>query len=763
MMARSSIICLIVYILWPFQATAQARELVGYVLDSKTKQPLQSVNIYLKKQGTGATTDSVGHFRIRLISDDVIVASYVGYRTIEKKVFVDRPEELKILLVQTTKPLAEIEIRAKRNLIYESFDNMSGSSFELTRESILTLPNLTGEPDYIKTLLLLPGATKGFEASSDIFVRGGDADQNLVLFNGATVYNTGHLFGFLSVFNPHATSSATMLTGGFPAQYGGRLSSIIDIQSRKPSYKDLVIEGGIGSLTSNLALELPLIRNKLSVMVAGRRTYADQVVRLVGLELPYYFYDLNAQVDFKVDETLNIQYHYYKGDDDLDYKRQFNESMNAGTDFLIENNTHTLTVNKRYGSRLQSITNFHYSLFSYNINSFFQENQLLVNSKINDFGFEQRFLLEHNEQNKFTAGISVIQHEVVPNFIDSYGEISELIPSGNGRKRNMLESSIFTSWDYHKDRLRTSVGLRLSSAYQENVIYVNPEPRLSLRWQAKENDAIKVSYSRMFQYMNRVSSSSFALPTDVWYPVTARVKPQFADQVSIGYQHIFPKPEILASVDLYYKNMTNQIAYKEATNLTLNNEFEDALLQGNGNSYGAEFLIRRDIGKIKGWLAYTLSWSNRQFDELNNGKPFRARYDRRHNISIVTNYTPHPRWTFSAVWEFISGARFTPVIGYYAVPNTILTGVDLIPIYPERNSVGLNDSHRLDLSATFHGIPRRKNWYGELQVSVYNVYNRATPIAISLNYDEAQDRYFYEQPGLFGVLPSLTYRFSYRK
>lgn len=762
-MTRSWIVFLMISILWPLQATAQIRELEGYVFDSSNDEPMPSVNVHLKKQGVGDITDIYGYFKLTLPQDDNLVVSFIGYRTAEWEVSVNDSGVLRIFLDLSTKTLPEIEIRAKRNLIYDSFNDMSGSRFELTREAILTLPTLTGEPDYIKTLLLMPGATKGLEASSDIFVRGGDADQNLVLFNGATVYNTGHLFGFLSVFNPYATSNATMLTGGFSATYGGRLSSIIAVKSRKPGYKDLVIEGGIGTLTSNLALELPVIRDKLSLMIAGRRTYADQVVRLVGLELPYYFYDLNAQLDYKVNETLSLQYHFYKGDDDLDYRRQFTEGMNAGTDFLIENNTHTFTLNKSFNSAFQSYTNFHYSLFRYNINSFFQENQLIVNSKINDFGFEQRFDYKKNEEHKFASGISIIQHQVVPNLIDSYGEISELIPSGDGRATTMSESTIFSSWEYNKKRIRTTVGMRLSSAYQRDVVYINPEPRLNLRWQPKENHAIKVSYSRMFQYLNRVSSSSFALPTDVWYPVTSQVKPQFSDQLSAGYQFVIKEPEILAGFDLYYKEMSNQIAFREATNLTFNNEFEDALLQGRGNSYGAEFLIRRDHGKLKGWLAYTLSWSNRQFDELNNGKPFRARYDRRHNISIVTNYTPHPRWTFSGVWEFISGARFTPVIGYYAVPNPILSGVDLIPIYPERNSVGLNDSHRLDLSVTLNGFPRRNKWYGELQLSVYNVYNRATPIAISLNYDETEDRYYYEQPGLFGVLPSLTYRFTYRK
>ena len=763
-MERFFLIYLALMLFISFGAVSQDHVLKGYVYDKNTKEPMPYVNLFLQKMGKGDITDVNGYFELPISEEDVLTLSFMGYRTekVPVSVFIKNP--FNIFLEQSTKSLDEVEIRAKRNLVDDSFNDMSSSKFTLDKDAILTLPSLTGEADYIKTLLLLPGATKGVEGSSDIFVRGGDADQNLVLFNGATVYNTGHLFGFLSVFNPYATGEATILTGGFSSQYGGRLSSIIDITSKKPSYNDFIFEGSVGTLASNLALEVPLVKDRLSVMVAGRRTYADQVVRLVGEVLPYYFYDFNAQLDFKINETLHFQYHFYKGDDDLDYRRQLRENLNTGTDFLIENNTHTFSLNKSYNRRMRSATNFHYTQFRYNINSFFQENKLRVNSDINDLGLEHQHVFKANENHEFTSGISVIRHQVIPNFIDSNGEIAELIPSGKGRIRNMLESSIFSSWKYSKDRISTSLGFRLSSAYQEEAFYINPEPRVNLRWQLKENDVIKISYSRMFQYMNRVSSSSFALPTDVWYPVTSQVKPQLADQVSAGYQHILKKTNILASLDVYYKKMTNQIAFKEATNLTLNNEFEDALLQGLGSSYGAEVLVRRDVGKIRGWLAYTLSWSNRQFDELNNGKPFRARYDRRHNLSIVTNYTPHPRWSFSAIWEYISGARFTPVIGYSVLPNAAFTGVDLIPIYPERNSVGLNNSHRLDLSVTLHGRKKPgKNWYGEWQVSVYNVYNRATPIAISLNYDDELNRYFYEQPGLFGVLPSLTYRFNYKR
>jgi len=763
-MHRLLVLLLLFLSLTTYQASAQGRVVEGYLYDSETNAPLAFANVWLKSQKVGRVSDAMGFFSIPIARNDTLVASYLGYETEQKVITIDQLIVLSIYLNPSPMALQEIEISGSRSIIDESFADLSTSKYELDRKTIITLPSLTGEPDFLKTLLLLPGAVPGVEGSADIFVRGGDADQNLVLFNGATVYNTGHLFGFLSVFNPYATSDATLLTGGFPAQFGGRLASIIDIKSREPDFNDFTLEGSIGTLASNLAVGVPLIRDKLSIHVAGRRTYADQVVRLLGQSLPYYFYDVNAQLDFKINSSMKLQYHFYKGDDDLDYRRTFNDNQTTGTDFLIENTTHTLVLDKVYNQRLVSSTNFHYTQFRYNILSFYQDNLLRVNSDINDFGLKHDFVFTPNIHHSFTGGFSVIRHQVIPNLIDSGGEISELIPSSNGRTRNMIESALFGSWKYSKKRLTTELGLRLSSAYQSEYLYVNPEPRLNLRWELGQSGALKASLTRMMQYMNRVSSSSFALPTDIWYPVTEDILPQRADQVTLGYQHKFNKPNFLASLDLYYKDMTNQIAFREGTNLTLNNDFEEALLQGDGNSYGAEVLLRKEEGRFSGWLAYTLSWSNRQFDELNNGQVFRARYDRRHNFSLVTNYKPTKRITLSAVWEYISGARFTPVIGYYAVPNAALTGVDLIPQYPDRNSVGLNAAHRLDLSLTLHGRKKPdRNWYGEWQLSIYNAYNRATPIAITLNYDEVRDAYFYEQPGLFGALPSITYRFNYKR
>ncbi|WP_350115185.1 hypothetical protein [Fulvivirga sp.] len=402
--------------------------------------------------------------------------------------------------------------------------------------------------------------------------------------------------------------------------------------------------------------------------------------------------------------------------------------------------------------------------FDYRINSFFQDNFINVISDIQDIGLQQKFEWTNTENRTFNFGFSTIYRSVDPNLINSGGEISELVPESEGTERTATESSLFGEWQFKKNQLQGILGLRVSGAFLENTTYIRPEPRLALRYSLKKDLAIKSSYTRMSQYIHRVSSSSFALPTDVWYPVNSRVKPQSADQFTLGIVKAIPESSSTLSLEGYYKLMNNLVEFSEGTNLILNNDFEDAIIQGDGESYGLEFLARKETGRFKGWVSYTLSWTTRQFDELNRGERFKARYDRRHNASLVGNYQLSKRWSISAVWEFISGARFTPIIGYYGTPNSAGTGVDLIPQFPDRNSVKLADSHRLDISLLFKNrIKPNQRWRGEWQFSLYNVYNRATPIAIDIEYNEAANTYSYEQPGLLGLLPSISYNFTFYK
>jgi hypothetical protein len=745
---------------------AQNAFVKGELLDKNNLEPLPYANIVLLSKNAVYSTDSLGRFSIPYTNEtDSLRFLFLGYQELLVPIHQIN-KDYTVLLESTAKTLQEIEIKALRSDALQQFENVRPGKQVLKKEVVLQLPALAGEPDFIKALTLLPGASKGIEGSSDFFVRGGAADQNLVLMDGATVYNTGHLFGFLSVFNPSTIGEVSMMTGGFPAEYGGRLSSIIDIRSKEPSMNRTFIEGGVGLISSRISVEQPIIKDKLAIQIAGRRTYADQVVRLASIDLPYYFYDVNINVNWKISDNSSLHYGYYRGDDILDFSEVRDENVAgdvAGTSFNLGNSIHTLEFNSQL-ENMTSTTYLHLTKFDYKINSYFQDNFINVIADIQDLGLSQKFTLKKTENRSFNFGFSAILRNVDPNLINSGGEISEIIPSSDGTTREVTETAIFGEWEFKKDNLEGIVGLRTSAAFLENTHYVQPEPRIAFRYSLNDNYALKASYTRMSQYVHRVSSSSFALPTDIWYPVDQDVAPQSADQFTLGLNKLMQNGGIVLSTEAYYKSMSNLVEYREGTNLVLNNDFKSALIQGDGAAYGSEWLLRKDAGKLRGWLSYTLSWTNRQFDELNNGKTFKARYDRRHNVSIVTNYDIAERWRLSAVWEFLSGARFTPIIGYYGVPNSAATGVDLIPVFPERNSVQLADAHRLDLSITFKGKQRsNKNWYGEWQFSIYNAYNRATPVAINIVYNEETDSYSYEQPGLIGLLPSISYNFKFYK
>lgn len=745
-----------------FLVDAQSPYVTGKLVEFGGNEPLPFANVQNLNQGILVVTDKEGGFKIAAQPEDTIQFSFIGYQQIQK-LAASIASGQTLFIKPSSTVLQEVQVSAERSRSLEQFDKIRSGINSLGRDVVFDLPTLGGEPDFVKVITLLPGASKGVEGSNDFFIRGGAADQNLVLFDGATVYNTGHLFGFLSVFNPSTVGEVDMMTGGFPTEYGGRLSSIIDIRSKEIRKDEFFMEGGIGLISSRISAEIPIIKDKLAIQIAGRRTYADQLAKMVGSEIPYFFYDANVHVDYQPTESTRLSYAFYTGEDVLNYTgvRGRNDDP-SGTSFIIGNNIQTLTLEKKF-QKLTSQTDLSFTKFDYDIDNFFQDNRLQVVSGISEMGFKQRFTYPLTENDKFHVGFAGTQRTVNTNLVDVEGELAEVIPTSEGEKLDVFESALFGEWEFRKGRFQGIIGARISYAFLRNKTYWQPEPRMSFRYAFKDDLALKVSYTRMSQYIHRVSSSSFALPTDVWYPVDEQIRPQTANQWTLGINKVIVPKGLVLSMEGYYKQMKNLVEFKEGTNLVLNPELREDLLQGDGSSYGLEWLIRKDVGKLKGWISYTLSWTQRQFDELNNGNSFAARYDRRNNASVISNYQLSDRWTFSAVWEFISGARFTPIVGYYGVPNASATGIDLVPIYPERNSVKLADTHRLDLSIILRGKEKaNRRWRGDWHFSIYNVYNRATPIAIDIIYDEAEQAYRYEQPGLLGLLPSVTYNFTFK-
>ena len=747
----------------PFCSIAQSFRLAGTIRGEQNEK-LQAAQITIFPDSVHTISDKSGHFAIVVTGGEkIILITHLGYTPRDQKITLRKDTELTFQLENKVNQLQEIVIEGQRSGTEDLFESNQTSSHVLTENDVKGIPVLGGEADIIKTLQLLPGTIRGVEGSSDLFVRGGAADQNLVLLDDIPIYNTSHLFGFLSVFNPDVLDRVEAINGGFPASYGGRLSSVLDVRTKSKIPNKTHLSGDIGLIASRLFLEQPLVKDKASIWIAGRRTYIDQVIRLTGEKLPYFFYDLNGKIILKPTRRDIIEITHYSGDDKLDL---FRDRNNDGDGFLTAYESGNSSQSIRWNRMLPSNWSGNLSVirtnYHYNIRNAFDENELVARSNIEDYG--ARFSIQNDSifhKGAFKSGVEWIQHRVSPSVINSSGSITAIIESSFASGRTANELGVFGQYEWSPlSRWRINVGIRGSMALIGNKHYAFPEPRLSARFSIDDNQAIKVSYSRMVQYMHRISNSAVSTPTDIWYPVTDSIRPQSAHQIALAWQNRFPDHNLYLNVEGYYKSMNDLIGYEEGTNLFLNTDFESKLIQGRGRAYGLEVLLRKDAGKLTGWLSYTLSWSWRQFDAINSGQWFPSRYDRRHNAALVMQYAFHKRWAVSVVWEFISGARFTPVIGQYIMLAPTLTGVDMLPVYADINSVKLANSHRLDIGIKFKSkVQSRIQW--QWFVGAYNVYNRANPVGISIEQDEVDGSLRYLQPGLFGFLPFISYGFRF--
>ncbi len=741
----------------------------GYLTDATSGEALLYANIYLKNTTTGVNTNEYGFYSIDIPMDEsvTVVYSYVGYQSLEKVVQQNQANTINIALETAGTDLAEVEVVATReDSGKEEIRSTQTSTIHIPLEQIRTIPSLGGEVDIIKVIQLMPGIAKGGEGGTGMFVRGGDADQNLVLLDEATVYNIGHLFGFFSVFNPDALKEVSVIKGGFPAQFGGRLSSVLDVRMKEGNNKKWRVEGGIGLLSSRLTVEAPIIKDRASFLISGRRTYIDKVLKAVEVPLPYYFYDLNAKINYKISDKDRLFFSAYFGDDVLKYDEnsaleEADIDFDLGFGFQLGNFIQTLRWNHIYTPKLFSNLSIIHTAFNYNIRGNIENNSVLIKSEIEDIGVKMDFANYQSEKTKIRFGSQMILHRFRPNILRAEGDVAEFVEDRQGAFSNTLEVALYGNYEFQAtEKLKLSAGLRMTGARVVARTYANPEPRISANYLLNDRQSFKLSYSRMTQYMHRVSSSTLALPTDLWYPVSKNVRPQKSSQIAGGFHQYFEKSKMNLSLEAYYKSMKNLIEYKEGSNLILNDDFEDLLLQGDGKSWGLEFLLRRQSGKINGWIGYTLAWSRRHFDQLNEGEKFWAKYDRRHSLSVVANWDLSKKMTFSAVWEYASGARFTPLRAQYFFPNAALTDLEIIPVYSKRNEFQLSPSHRLDVNLVIRN-KARKRYRTEWHIGAYNVYNRATPYTIRVRLDENTGALKYEQPGLFGFLPSIAYNFKF--
>ena len=745
---------------------AQAFSISGYVYDNATGESLAGVTVQNVTEQKGASTNEYGFYALSVSGGKVTLRfSYLGFDPIEKTITVSAATTLNVRMGENENILKDVIISAKANREKENVQSTEMGKMTVPIEILKKTPALFGESDLVKAIQLLPGVKRGGEGSVGMFVRGGGNDENLVLLDEAPVYNIGHVFGFLSVFNSNSVKSVDIYKGAFPAQYGGRLSSILDVRMREGNDQRIGVQGSIGNIASNLTIEGPLKKDRGSFIVSGRRSYLDKLVKwTTAYTLPYYFYDMNAKVNYKLNDRDRVYLSSYFGNDVINAAASADSS---GLDAGINSRLGNFTITARWNHIYKNNKLFHNltvirSQFRYRIEGNALGNQILIRSAINDLGVKLDYNYHYDNRTTVRFGGAVTNHIFRPNLISTQGEISDFLKDKPAKQINNQEMALYGAMDRDLwTRWKMTGGLRLSGSAVQGVLYTGLEPRFSARYSIDERQSVKFGYARMKQYLHLVSSSSVALPTDLWYPVTEKIGPGASDQVSAGYfTYVGHETKVELSGEVYYKRLHQLLEYRPGARLLLNDNYEDELIRGSGEAYGFEVLAQKNTGKLTGWIGYTLSWATRQFDGIDNGKAYYSRFDRRHDVSVVANYDFTRRFGVSFAWVYSSGSPFTPVVGKYLQPYPGYNGVELLPVYPSKNSYRLHAAHRLDIDFVLRG-KKHKRWQGEWHLGAYNAYNRAQPNRVVLTVDTVTGREKYQERGLFGFIGSISYNFKF--
>ena len=754
----------------------------GVVRDESTGETLIGVSIYEEKLQSGTTTDERGHYELDLpLGEHTLRISYVGYSTIHKKVnIVKKPVTLNIKLQPESEKLSEVQVTSERQDRNVSAMAMSVQTLDMI--TIKKIPALMGEVDVIKSITLLPGVQSASEGSSGFSVRGGATDHNLILLDDAPIYNASHFLGFFSVFNNDVVKDATLYKGDIPAYFGGRLSSVLDVTVKDEMPKRFGMQGGVGLVTSRLMLKAPLNEQKTSVMAAGRTTYAGLILPFAGEDLNksnIYFYDLNAKVTHTVNENNRLYVSLYHGHDEF--------SMQKMIGLGYGNSSATLRWSHLFSNRLTSNLSLIGSRYRYSIDMNYNPYDFSIKAGTDAISLAYDFSMHWNDKHSSRFGLTTgFQSYLQGEIDDRGGALSQYLQVNQSESvaRKGLEHALYFTHDYTPTpRLSFRAGLRLScfqnigaedffvfNSVTHNVTdtihygggevfntEIHPEPRLAAKYQLNEFSSLKTSYSRTVQYAQVASSATGGLPFDVWFPTSPNVKPQVCDQWALGYFRNFANNSIEASMEVYYKNMQNVIDFKDNA-ITYGYLLVDGELRvGKGRSYGAEFLVRKNVGKFTGWISYTYSRSFRTIRGISHGVEYRSPYDRPHNLVFVANYDVTPRITLAANWIYNTGQPVTFPYGQYTI-----NGATYAVYNGKRNESRYPDYHRLDLSFTckLGNLQRQKRWQHELNVSVYNAYARHNTWAIT--FDQGPDGGIVtKNMYLFSAVPSITYNFKY--
>jgi len=782
-------------ILFSSQTFAQTRYTIsGTVTDQASGEHLIGATIRDLKSGKGTVTNTFGFYSLTLLADSAIIAiAYIGYRPEAFSVLLEKNVVQNVGMNENS-VLKEVEIVAQR---YERVEErVQMGRIDVPIQQIKNVPAFLGEKDVLKALQLLPGVSGGGEGQSGIYVRGGGPDQNLILLDGVPVYNVSHLFGFFSVFNPDAVKDVSLIKGGFPARYGGRLSSVIEINMKEGNENEFHGEGTIGLIASKLTLEGPIKKGKSSFIVSGRRTYIDILARPIikaGFRanggdgvVGYFFDDVNAKVNYRISPKDRVYLSFYTGKDkfysnfgekDIDYEDRFKAGLGWG------NITSALRWNHIMNPKLFANTTLTYSRYRFQTSTGVESRELengVVEAEdkfdlsyfsgIDDVAGKIDFDYLPSPDHYVRFGASTILHTFRPgDFRSSFSSFESGSDTSNFSANYVqpnvraAEFALYGEDDWKiNSQWRINYGLHISGFAQSDKPYFSVQPRLNARYLFGQGWSLKAGFSTMRQYIHLLTNETIGLPTDLWLPTTKRVKPQDAWQTALGAAKTFGK-DYECSVEVYYKEMKNVIAFKEGSSLLQFQNWEDRVSQGNGTAYGAEFFVQKKTGKLSGWVGYTLSWATRQFKDINFGEIFPYKYDRRHDFEITGSYQFTKRFSLAASWVYSTGNAVTFGNSRYLGPSNYSyeNYLQEVTHTPERNNFRFPSYNRLDVGFDFTKKKRRytRTW----AFGAYNAYNRKNPFFLFTDTDvvNGQDKTVLKKAALFPVIPYFAWSFKF--
>jgi len=775
--------------------------LSGYITDAKSGETVIGAKVYIPSLKKGTITNNYGFYSLTVPKGKYDIEFRMSsYETETKNIDLTADLRFDFEIGSNYQDIEEVVVNAKAE---DNIKSTKIGQIELDIDEIKTLPAFMGEVDIIKTIQLLPGVSSAAEGGQGFYVRGGGPDQNLVLLDEAVVYNASHLFGFFSVFNADAVKGVNLIKGGMPANFGGRLSSVLEVNMNEGNKKKFGVKGGIGAISSRITIEGPLKKDKGSFIVSARRTYLDVIMKAaIPKSSPfsgtsYFFYDLNLKMNYELTKKDKIFFSAYYGKDKFSFG---NTDDNFQVDMPWGNGIASLRWNHLFSSKLfmnvsATMTDYQFSFISAQDEFRFQ-----LNSGIKDWRGKVDFTYFPSARHKVKYGVEYTYHTFTPMSVSAEND-DTVFDTGIAQKLKSHETGIYLLDEFDlTENIRINAGLRYSMfqhvgpftryikggistpdttiQYNKGDIvqfYQGLEPRLSARWLLPNKSSIKASYSYNYQYVHLTSLSAVSLPTDIWYPTTNLAKPQKGWQTSLGYFLNFLNNKLETSVEVYYKGMSNLIEFKEGAlpSDNVNDNTDNLLVFGKGWSYGVELFIKKSSGKFTGWIGYTWSKTERKFDDINNGKVFPAKYDRRHDLSVVASYKLNKRWIFTGAFVYATGNTLTLPTSWYVQNQELLFN------YGQRNSTRMAPYHRLDLSATWYGkeykekldvatgetIKVKKKLKTNVAFSIYNVYNRANPYFLYVDNDgdflQGDFDITVKQVTLFPIIPSVTWNFEF--